>query len=64
MKNIKLWDWVVWDQTKTYVKNYWVFYAIKKKFFFSCVCIKCFKSAKKNTKNVKLKLFTKEDTFG
>ena len=29
---------------------------------FSCVCIKCFKSAKKNSKNVKL--LTKEDTFG
>ena len=32
---------------------------------FSCVCIKWFKSAKKkNTKNSKLKLLTKEDTFG
>ena len=31
---------------------------------FSCICIKWFKSAKKDTKNVKLKLLTREDTFG
>ena len=48
-------------KSKTYVKNYWVSYAIKKIFF--CVCIKCFKSAKNNTKNVKLKLLTKEYNF-
>ena len=30
----------------------------------NCVCIKWFKSAKKNTKHVKLKLLTKGDTFG
>ena len=32
--------------------------------FFSCVCIKWFKSAKKDRKNVKLQLLTKADTFG
>ena len=31
--------------------------------FFSCVCIKCFKSAKKNMKNVGLKLLTKRRYF-
>ena len=31
---------------------------------FSCVYIKCFTSAKKNTKNMKLKLLAKEYTFG
>ena len=31
---------------------------------FLCVCIKRVKSAKKLTKNVKLKLLTMEDTFG
>ena len=36
----------------------------KKNIFFSCVCVKCFKSAKKDIKNVNLKLLTKEDTFG
>ena len=36
----------------------------QKNLFFSCVCIKCFKSAKKDTKNMKLKSLTKEDTFG
>ena len=35
----------------------------KKFFFFSCVCIKWFKSAKKGIKNAKLKLLTKEDTL-
>ena len=29
-----------------------------------CVCIKCIKSGKKHTKNVKLKLLTRKDTFG
>ena len=46
-------------KSKTWVKNYWVFHAIKKFCFFSCVCIKWFKSAKKDIKNVKLKLLTK-----
>ena len=32
----------------------------KEKKLFSCVYIKCFKSAKKNIKNVKLKLLTKK----
>ena len=36
----------------------------QKNLFFSCVCIKWFKSTKKNTKNAKLKLLTTEDTFG
>ena len=36
--------------------------SIMKKLFFSCAYIKCFKSAKKNTKNAKLRLLTKEDT--
>ena len=31
---------------------------------FSCVCIKWFKSGKKDTKNVKLELLVKEDNFG
>ena len=35
----------------------------KEKKLFSCVYIKCFKSAKKNIKNAKLKLSTKKDTF-
>ena len=35
----------------------------KKIIFFLCM-IKLFKSAKKNTKNAKLKLLTKENTFG
>ena len=48
-------------KSKTSVKN-WVFYSTKK--IFSCVFIKCFKSAKKNTKNANLKLLTKKDTLG
>ena len=63
MKNIKLWDWVVWNQKRKW-KIIWLFYGIKKNKFFSCVCIKCFKSANKNIKNMKLKLLTKKDTFG
>ena len=51
-------------KSRTSAKNYRVFCNIKKNLFFSCVCIKCFKSTKKNTKNAKLKLLTKEDTFG
>ena len=35
---------------------------LSSKKFISCVCIKWFKSAKKDAKNVKLKLLTKEDT--
>ena len=35
----------------------------QKKLFFSCVCIKSFKSTKKNTKNAKLKLLTKKRYF-
>ena len=33
MENMKLWDWVVWHQGLKWktVKNYWGFYAIKKK---------------------------------
>ena len=31
--------------------------------FFLCACIKCFKSAKKDTKNVKWKLLIKERYF-
>ena len=46
-------------KSKTYVKNIEYFMPSKKKIF-SCICIKCFKSAKKNTKNVKLKLLIKE----
>ena len=57
MKNMKLWDWVVWNQRLKW--KIIVFYAIKKKFFFSCVCINWFKSTKKDIKNVNLKLFTK-----
>ena len=48
MKNIKLWDWLKWNQ-----RLMWKIFSIlchQKKIFFSCVCIKCFKSAKKNTK--------------
>ena len=54
-------------KSKTLVKNGQKLLSIlsyQKKIFFSCVCIKCFKSAKKDTKNMKLKLLTKEDTFG
>ena len=56
MKNKKLRDWVVQNQRLKWktVKNYRAFYVIKKKLLFSCVCIKSFKSAKKDTKNVKL----------
>ena len=36
----------------------------QKHFCVCSVCIKCGKSAKKHTKNVKLKLLTREDTFG
>ena len=62
MKNMQLWDWVVQNQIlKRKIIDY--FMPSKKKFF-SCVCIKCFKSAKKNTKNVKFKLLTNKDTFG
>ena len=52
------------------MRNYWVFGKLlsilchQKKLFFSCVYIKCFKLAKKDIKNEKLKLFTKKDTFG
>ena len=35
--------------------------SIIKKLFFSCAYIKCFKSAKKNMKNAKLRLLTIED---
>ena len=35
----------------------------KKNYFFSCVCIKWFKSAKKDIKNMKLKLLKKENYF-
>ena len=42
-------------KSKTLVKNYWVFYSIKKKLFFSCVCTKWFKSAKKGIKKVNRK---------
>ena len=36
----------------------------QKNYYFSCVCIKCFKSERKNTKSTRLKLLGKEDTFG
>ena len=39
-------------KSKTSVKNCWVFYAIKN-IFFSCVCIKCFKSAKEKKRKIK-----------
>ena len=62
MKNMKLWDWVVWHQRlKWKITEY--FMPSKKVYFFSCVYIKCFKSTKKNITNVKLKLLTKEDAF-
>ena len=62
MKNMKLWDWVVWNQRlKWKIIEYFM---VSKKKFFSCVYIKCFKSAKENIKNVKLKLLAKEDTLG
>ena len=60
-ENEKLWDWVVWNQRPKW-KIIECFMPSNN--FFSCVCIKCFKSAKKDKKNVKLKLLTKESTLG
>ena len=39
MKNKKLWDWIAKNQGLKWkmVKNYWVFYAIKKFYFFVCM---------------------------
>ena len=54
-------------KSTTQVKNSQKLFSIlchQKILFFSCVCIKWFKSAKKDTRNVKLKLLTKEDTYG
>ena len=39
MTNKKLWDWIAKNQGLKWkmVKNYWVFYAIKKFYFFVCM---------------------------
>ena len=51
MKNMKLWDWVVWNQRlKWKIIEYFMPSKKMPSFFFSCVCIKWFKSGKKNIK--------------
>ena len=42
----------------------WSLYVNNKKLFFSCVCIKWLKSAKKNIKNVKEDIIDKGRYFG
>ena len=50
MKNMKLWDWVVWNQRfKWKIIEYFM---SSKKLFFSCVCIKWLTLPKKHLKTM------------
>ena len=62
MKHMKLWDWVVWNQRlKWTIIEY--FMPSKKYIFFFCM-YKMLQISNEEYKNAKLKLLTKEDTFG